>query len=67
MKELRHYPNNQLTKEVFTDKYFTVELKDTEFVIALVKEEFYYSWYQYQHLLNSIALYKLGIMPKFEV
>lgn len=50
MKDLTNRNNNELLNCVFDDEYFTCEIHDRAFLLALVKEEFIYTDIQLERL-----------------
>lgn len=56
MIDLRSRADTELARQVMDDYYFTSQLPDTKYVLALVNEEFHYTDIQLSHLMCDLML-----------
>jgi len=54
MRNLLLHKENKLSELVFSDKYFSNELENQDFLIALCREEFIFTDNQLQHLKTKL-------------
>lgn len=54
MKDLRGYSDDELSLVVMNDEYFYIERNNTEYLMALVKEEFLFTEEQFQVLNQDL-------------
>ena len=55
MINLTNYSDDELSLQVFNDEYFYIERHNTDYLQALVDEEFIYTPEQHTVLLNDLA------------
>ena len=56
MRDIRSYPDHELTRHVYNDEYFYQERQSKDYLIALCKEEFLFTPAQLGDLLSSLGL-----------
>ena len=54
MENLKQYSDQELSLRVFNDEYFYIERANTEFLKALINEEFHYTQDQMSVLLDDL-------------
>ena len=54
MKDLTNYSSNELSLQVYNDRYFYTERGQREYLLALVAEEFWYTDEQLKVLIEDL-------------
>lgn len=54
MRDLTSYSDDELSLHVFNEEYFYIERENRDYLLALVKEEFYYTTSQMTTLIKDL-------------